>query len=127
MKYETFASRLGKGMTKVRRERKTTQAQVARDSGLSLKYVSMIEQGTNPSIRTMLKMCEALETDITAVLDQEGIGTLGRKKSAKARDVQIDLPVDDRYMNKIVKFIRPLSMENRRRALRLIKTTFPAA
>jgi transcriptional regulator with XRE-family HTH domain len=127
MKYETFASRLGKGITKVRQEQNKTQAQVARDSGLSLKYVSMIEQGTNPSIRTILKMCDALETDITAVMDSEGIGTLGRKKSAKAQGVQVDIPVEDRYMKKIVRFIRGLDKEDRHRALRLIKTTFPEA
>jgi transcriptional regulator with XRE-family HTH domain len=96
MKYETFASRLGKGITKVRQEQNKTQAQIARDSGLSLKYVSMIETGTNPSIRTMLKMSDALEMDITAIMDQEGIGTLGRKKSAKAQGVQVDIPVEDR-------------------------------
>jgi transcriptional regulator with XRE-family HTH domain len=101
-----------------------TQSQVAHESGLSLKYISMIEAGTNPSIRTTLKVCDALETDITAVMEQEGIGALPGKKSAKLMDVQVDIPTDDPQMKKLLSFIRRLGIDERRRALRLLKTTF---
>jgi hypothetical protein len=43
----------------------------------------MIEQGTNPSLRSLMKVCDALGTDIASVLDEEGIGTLPGKKKAR--------------------------------------------
>ena len=124
MKFDTFAKRLGKRLAIIRQEQKMTQAQLARDAGLSLKYVSMIEAGTNPSIRSAMKVCDALGTDITSVMEQEGIGALPGKKSAKLMGVQVDMPTDDPQMKKLLSFIRRLEIEERRRALRLIKTTF---
>lgn len=124
MKFETFSKRLGKKLSEIRQERSMTQAQLARESALSLKYVSMIESGTNPSIRTIMKVCEALGTDVAEVMDQEGIGTVPGRKPQKLNAVQIDLPVEDPQMKKLLSFIRRLGTEDRRRALRLLKTTF---
>ncbi len=124
MKYETFSKRLGKRLASIRQEKQMTQAQLARLSGLSLKYVSMIESGTNPSMRTIMKVCDALETEVSDVMEQEGIGAIPGRKPAKLNAVQIDLPVDDPQMKKLLSFIRRLGTEDRRRALRLVKTTF---
>jgi len=124
MKFDTFAKRLGKRLASIRQEKQMTQAQLARESGLSLKYVSMIESGTNPSIRTVMKVCDALGTDVAGVMEQEGIGSLPGRKAAKLNAVQIDLPVDDPQMKKLLAFIRRLGADDRRRALRLLKTTF---
>jgi transcriptional regulator with XRE-family HTH domain len=124
MKYETFAKKLGKQLAEIRQEQGMTQAQLAREAGLSLKYVSMIEAGTNPSIRTVMKVCEALGTNIARVMEQGGIGTVPGRKAVKMSQVQIDLPVDDPQMKKLLTFIRRLDTEDRRRALRLVKTTF---
>ena len=124
MKFDTFSKRLGKRLAMIRQEKQMTQAQLARESGLSLKYVSMIESGTNPSIRTVMKVCDALGTDIADVMEQEGIGSLPGRKPAKLSMVQIDLPMEDPQMKKLLSFIRRLDTEDRRRALRLLKTTF---
>ncbi len=124
MKFDTFSKRLGRQLTALRQSREMTQAQLARESGLSLKYVSMIESGTNPSVRTVMKVCDALDTDIAEVMDKEGIGEVAGRKPAKLSSVQIDLPVEDPQMKKLLSFIRRLSADDRRRALRLLKTTF---
>ena len=124
MKFDTFSKRLGKRLAGIRQDKQMTQAQLARESGLSLKYVSMIESGTNPSIRTVMKVCDALGTDVADVMEQEGIGSLPGKKAAKINAVQIDLPMDDPQMKKLLAFIRKLGTEDKRRALRLLKTTF---
>jgi transcriptional regulator with XRE-family HTH domain len=123
MKYETFANRLGDGMARIRREKGFTQAHLAREAGLSLKYVSMIESGTNPSLRTIFRLCDALGTSLEEVLEAEGITTGGRKPR-DARDLQLDVPVEEPSMKRLVSFIRRLDAEDRRRALRLVKTTF---
>ena len=73
MKFETFAKRLGQRLALIRQEKEMTQAQLARDAGLSLKYVSMIEAGTNPSIRTTMKMCDALsQSSLSSWLREAG-------------------------------------------------------
>jgi transcriptional regulator with XRE-family HTH domain len=124
MKFETFSRRLGRRLAGIRQDKQMTQAQLAREAGLSLKYVSMIESGTNPSIRTVMKVCDALGTDVADVMEQEGIGSLPGRKTTKISAVQIDLPVDDPQMKKLLAFIRKLGTEDKRRALRLLKTTF---
>ncbi|MBW2261111.1 MAG: helix-turn-helix transcriptional regulator [Deltaproteobacteria bacterium] len=124
MKFETFAHRLGKRLASTRQEKKMTQVQVAREAGLSLKYVSMIESGTNPSVRTVFKVCDALGTTLEEVMEKEGIGKVAGKKTRRMQNVQVDLPTDDPEMRKLVGFIRRLETADRKRALRLIKTTF---
>jgi transcriptional regulator with XRE-family HTH domain len=124
MKFDTFSTRLGKRLSAIRLEKKMTQVQLAREADLSLKYVSMIESGTNPSVKTIMKVCDALGTSLWDVMEEEGIGSAAGKKSAKIKAVQVDLPVDDPQMKKLISFIKGLDEENRRKALRLIKTTF---
>lgn len=124
MKYETFSKRLGKRLAEIRQEKEMTQVQLAREAGLSLKYVSMIESGTNPSIKTIMKVCDALETHIADVMEQEGIGTLPGRKPARVKSVQVDIPAEDPQIKKLVSFIKKLDEEDRRKALKLIKTSF---
>ena len=71
-----------------------------------------------------MKVCDALGTDVADVMEKEGIGSLPGRKAAKLSAVQIDLPVDDPQMKKLLSFIRRLGADDRRRALRLLKTTF---
>ena len=124
MKFDTFSTRLGKRLSQIRLEKTMTQVQLAREADLSLKYVSMIESGTNPSVKTIMKVCDALDTNLWSVMEQEDIGRVPGKKSAKIKAVQVDLPVDDPQMKKLVSFIKGLGEDDRRKALRLIKTTF---
>ncbi len=124
MKYDSFAKRLGSRVAVVRSDKDMTQAQLAREAGVSLKYVSMIESGTNPSIKTIMKICDALGTDLTDIMEKEGIGSLPGKKPARMRDVQVDLPSSDPTMKKLVRLIKGLDTDSRRRALRLIRTSF---
>lgn len=124
MQFDTFSKRLGKRIVAIRKERKLTQSELAREADLSLKYLSMIESGTNPSLRTIIKVCKALGTDLAAVMEAEGIGFIPGRKSSRMRAVQIDLP-EDSQMKKLLSFIRGLDAQDKRRALRLLKTTFP--
>ena len=124
MKYDTFSKKLGSGIMSVRKEKEMTQNQLAREAGISLKYVSMVEAGTNPSLKTIFKLCAALDTDIAEVMEREGIGELPGRKPAKLRDVQLDLPTDEPQMKKLLGFLRGLDLKDMHRALRLIKTTF---
>ncbi len=54
-----------------RLQKKLTQEQLAYKSGLSCKYVGRIESGrVNPSLKTMLKISEALGVNITDLVDK---------------------------------------------------------
>jgi transcriptional regulator with XRE-family HTH domain len=124
MKYETFAKRLGRQLAELRQEKGITQAKLSYDADLSLKYVSMIEQGTNPSLRTIFKVCGALDVPLEEVMERAGIGTVPGKKTKKMEAVQVDLPEEDPLVKRLINFIRRLDKQDRQTALRLIKTTF---
>ena len=124
MKFESFAKCLGIKLAEIRRQRGMSQPQLAQESGISLKYVAMIETGANPSIRMLLRFCEALGTDLTDVMEQAGIGVVPGRKPAKLRDIQVDLEDEDPSMRKLLGFLRGLDPERRRRALRLLRAAF---
>ena len=124
MLFETFAKRLGHGIAAIRQTKEMTQAQLAREADISLKYLSMIESGTNPSVKTIMKVCGALDTDIAEVMEREGLGEMPGRKPAKLRGVQLDMPTDEPQMKQLLVFLRRLDESDRRRALRLITTTF---
>jgi len=85
--------------------------------------VSMIESGTNPSVKTIFKVCAALDTSLDKVMEQADVGTVPRKP-LKSMGVQVDLPADDPQMKQIIKFVKKLDEGDRKKALRLIRTTF---
>ena len=124
MQFGTISRRLGKRLMRIRRERNLNQAQAARLAGISLKYLSMIEAGTNASLRTLMKVCAALDTELASVLEEEGIGHRPGRKPRWLKGVQIDL-AGDRQMKNALAFIRRLDQEERHHALRLLKATFP--
>lgn len=51
----------------IRKQKKITLAQIAKKTGISIGYLSHLENGTrnNPSIEIMNKIADALETSVT--------------------------------------------------------------
>ena len=54
VKFEPLVKRLGSQIVALRQKKGLTQAELASRSKISLKYVSMIESGTNSSLKTLL-------------------------------------------------------------------------
>lgn len=58
-------SEIGANIRKVRMEKNVSQRKLAQQAGISNTYLSDIEVGrTNPSLKTLLKLAEALSIDI---------------------------------------------------------------
>lgn len=62
--------RVRRNIVKLRQERGYTQERLAYESGISKGYLSEIESGKkSPTIRTLEKIAETLETRLTKLVD----------------------------------------------------------
>ncbi|HTW98432.1 MAG TPA: helix-turn-helix domain-containing protein [Acidimicrobiales bacterium] len=69
----SLAGRIGRRLRNRRKELGLTLADTAERSSLSISYLSAVEKGVNlPSLPTLVKLTDALETSIPAVLVEEG-------------------------------------------------------
>ncbi len=71
----TLALTIGERVSVLRRRRPhLSQAELARRAGLDRATVSDIERGAtpSPSLRTLEKLAQALETDVATLLGEEG-------------------------------------------------------
>ncbi len=69
----SLAVRIGRRLRARRKELELTLSETAERSGLSISYLSAVEKGTNlPSLPTLVKITDALETTIPTVLLEEG-------------------------------------------------------
>jgi transcriptional regulator with XRE-family HTH domain len=69
----SLAARIGQRLRARRRHLGLTLADTAERSGLSVSYLSAVEKGINlPSVQTLARIADALETNIPAVLAEEG-------------------------------------------------------
>jgi transcriptional regulator with XRE-family HTH domain len=63
-------ARLGARLREWRRLRRLTQEALAERAGLSYKFIGEIERGRgNPTIDTLARLAEALDIDVTDLLD----------------------------------------------------------
>lgn len=62
MKYQYIFGRLGKEITKIRKEKELSQENLAFDSNLDRTTIAQIEEGkTNLTIKTLLKIASCLD------------------------------------------------------------------
>jgi transcriptional regulator with XRE-family HTH domain len=93
----SLAGRIGRRLRARRQELGRTLAETAARSGLSVSYLSAIEKGVNlPSLQTLVKISEALETTIPTVLVAEGanrvqVGRLPAEPSAEVELSHVEL------------------------------------
>lgn len=87
----SLAGRIGQRLRARRKELRLTLADTAERSGLSISYISAVEKGTNlPSLPTLVKLTDALQTTIPTVVMEEGanrvhIGRLPEPGSPSSR------------------------------------------
>ncbi len=73
LRAEDLAARFGEGIRMARQTRGWTQVELAEAAGLSSNYVARLERGElGASLFVAHQICSALETDIGAVLKQQG-------------------------------------------------------
>jgi transcriptional regulator with XRE-family HTH domain len=69
----SLAARIGRRLRDRRKQLGLTLAETAERSGLSVSYLSAVEKGVNlPSVQTLARITDALETTIPSVLAEEG-------------------------------------------------------
>lgn len=60
---------IGSNIRKERRQKHIRQTELAKNSGISNSYLSDIENNrTIPSLKTLLRICTALDTDLSKML-----------------------------------------------------------
>ena len=69
----SLAQRIGVRLRALRSARRFTLAELAKQSGVSVSYLSAVEKGVNlPSLQTLARLTEALGVSIPSVLADEG-------------------------------------------------------
>ncbi len=122
VKFEPLVKRLGSQIVSLRQKKGLTQAELASRSKISLKYVSMIESGTNSSLKTLLKLCDGLDTSLSALVEQARRTRPLTGKKRRVTPLSVPIPTDCPYFKKIVSMLRKLENEDRGRALDIIRT-----
>jgi transcriptional regulator with XRE-family HTH domain len=89
---DSLAARIGRRLRARRKELGFTLADVAERSTLSISYLSAVEKGTNlPSLPTLVKITDALETSIPTVLLEEGANRVRTASLAAEQLGRVDL------------------------------------
>jgi len=116
MAFQGFLTRLGAGLRELRQRRGLALAEVARQAGLSRRYLTEAEAGrANPSVSVLLRLAEVLGTAPSALLEGAeergaservalvglrgaGKSTLGRllARALEAPFVELDSRVEER-------------------------------
>ena len=122
MKFDSLTRRLGSQIVALRQKKGLTQAELAKRSDISLKYVSMIEAGTNSSLKTLLKVCDGLDMSLAALVEQARKTRPMRGKKRRVTPLHVPIPKDCPYFKKLWSMIRRLENEDRSRALDIIRT-----
>jgi len=65
MKYKYIFGRLGKEITRIRKERNLSQENLAFEAHIDRSYMTEVEKGkTNPSLKVLLKISRGLDTSL---------------------------------------------------------------
>jgi len=121
LRFDALTKHLGAHIVSLRHRKGLTQAELARRSGISLKYVSMIESGTNPSLRTILKICHGLDANLADVVESCRKARIPEKKK-RVTPLHVEIPHTCPVFQSLVRFIRKLDGEKRRRALDILRS-----
>ena len=69
MKYKYIRERLGKEISRIRKERNLSQDNLAVDSNLDRSYLAEVEEGkANPSLKVLCKITEGLNIQLWQLL-----------------------------------------------------------
>jgi len=69
MKWEVV---LGANIRRLRKAKGLTQEQLAHEAGMAMRYVAGVERGEeNPSLRFLVKIAEALDTEPATLLKRQ--------------------------------------------------------
>ncbi|MFA6016558.1 MAG: helix-turn-helix transcriptional regulator [Patescibacteria group bacterium] len=69
MKYKYISGRLGKEISRIRKEKKLSQEDLALDRYIDRSYLAEIEEGkTNPTLKTLLKISSVLKIKLSDIL-----------------------------------------------------------
>ncbi len=121
MKFSTLSKRLANHLVHMRQRRGLTQAELSRSSGVSLKYISMMEAGTNPSIKTIVRLCAALEMDLGDLVERLRSARPVVVRKRRVSPLHIEFPIDCPAFRRLVALIRTMDRDQRARALHIIR------
>ena len=69
MKYKYIYGRLGKEISRIRKERNQSQENLAFEANIDRSYMAEIEEGkTNPSLKVLLKISRGLNIELWRLL-----------------------------------------------------------
>ena len=69
--YNAWLKKLGKTVATIRKDRKLTQSQMAKQTGFDMKYYQDIEYGRRPiTTRTLYQLCQGIDIEIHELLVQ---------------------------------------------------------
>jgi transcriptional regulator with XRE-family HTH domain len=122
LKFEPLTKRLGALIVALRQKKGITQAELADRSKISLKYLSMIESGTNSSLRTLFKVCEGLETSLPSLIEQARRVKPLTGKKRRVTPLHVSIPEECPYFKQLLSMIRKLKDEERGKALEILRT-----
>jgi transcriptional regulator with XRE-family HTH domain len=92
----SLAWRIGRRLRARRKELGRTLSNIADRSGLSVSYLSAVEKGVNlPSLASLVKITDALETTIPVLLAAEGANRVRRGKLPSRAPSAVDLSHKD--------------------------------
>jgi transcriptional regulator with XRE-family HTH domain len=122
--YEDVLKAIGHRISHVRKQVGMTQAELARKAGVSLKFMSMMESGANVSLKTLLSVTDALGMDLKDILKIKGLPKGGRGK--RATPITSDDLLQDTTAKELVRRISLMTPDQRKRALKILKTALAA-
>ncbi len=120
VQYEDVLKAVGHRISHVRKQVGMTQAELAKKANVSLKFMSMMESGANVSLKTLLSVTDALGMDLKDIIKVKGLPRGGRGK--RATPITSDELLQDSTAKELVRRISLMSPDQRRRALKILKT-----
>lgn len=118
--YEQELQIIGHRIAHVRKQLGFSQIALATKSGVSMKFLSMVEHGENISLKTLLALTNAMGIDLKDILRTQGL----RQKGPGRRSVPIatDDRLQDATSRELLRRLALLDEEQRRRILMVFKT-----
>jgi transcriptional regulator with XRE-family HTH domain len=121
--YERELRVIGHRIIFVRKQLGISQAALSKKAGLSPKFLSLLENGANASMRTLFVVSEALGIDLRDLLRMEGLRPRGPGRPVLTAEA--DETLQDPVSRELLRYLALLDAGQRKRALAIIKTAFP--
>ena len=100
----TIKELFGRRIQEIRKQKRLSQEQIAEKAGISSNYLSRIECGKeNPTLDMLIKLGEALETNMWEMFD---VGHAVSAKELKEAIQKFSLKADEETLRTIVKIIK---------------------